>query len=202
MKKAFGKDIIFDGKFPVTISFSWNQYKKQHSSGLIGGLLEKADSAVDCDASAFLLEDNNGAGKVKCCVGYDNLRSEEGAIVHGGDNINSSTLNNDEVISVDLSRLSQDIKAIVFTLDMLKEDKKQLAFGQLGHTKISLTNSKNGDLLGEYNIVGIGDKAIQVGALIRKNDGWMFKPEVVELKNVMNRQELGRNISLEYIQMS
>ncbi|SER75000.1 TerD domain-containing protein [Butyrivibrio fibrisolvens] len=198
MKKTIGKDITIDGNTPISISFSWNRYDKQHSSGLIGGLLGKTDSAVDCDASAFLLEENNGTRKVKYCVGYDNLRSEEGAIVHGGDNINCTSLNNDEVISVDLAKVSQNIKAIVFTLDMLKEVKTHLAFGQLGHTKISITNSKTRDTIVDFNVVGIGDKAIQVGVLIRKNDGWMFKPEVVDFKKIRNRQDLETSINLEF----
>ena len=194
MKKSVGKSFLIEDTCSISLKFSWDCYKKQHSAGLIGGLLEKAASAVDCDASAFLIEEKNGKKEVSGCVCYEQLTSEDGAVVHTGDNTTQGPKDMDEEINVDLGKVPSSVKAIVFTLDMLKEKRKHLMLGKLDQVKADISNSKTGDILGDYNIIGIGDKAIQVGMLVRQNEGWMYEPEVLELKHVNDRAGLVSSI--------
>ena len=194
MKKSMGEDVFFDGSYTISIELSWDQYKKQHSAGLIGGLIEKNEVSVDCDASAFIIEEKNGTCEVGSCACYEELSIADGAVVHGGDNIRSDALGNDEVINVDLGRLPANVKAVVFTLDMLKENKKHLALGKLDYAKVRIKNTKTGDVVDDYNVVGVGDKAIQTGVLERTDDGFVFKAQVMELKNVSTREELAMSL--------
>ena len=92
--------------------------------------------------------------------------------------------------------MSPETKAIVFTLDLLKEPKKQLKLGKLEHMRIDMINSQTGDSIGEFSLIGIGERAIQVGTLVRQAEGWKYEPDVIELKNVKTREEMFTNISI------
>ena len=196
MKKRVGKEIIIDGSYPITIRFFWEQYGKQRSGGLINGLLEKNDQSVDCDASAYIIEENSGEAKACKCVNYEKLVSDDGSIVHGGDNKGNDVQNCVENIDIDFSKMSPETKAIVFTLDLLKEPKKQLKLGKLEHMRIDIINSQTGDSIGEFSLIGIGERAIQVGTLVRQSEGWKYEPDVIELKNVKTREEMFTNINI------
>lgn len=193
MKKNVGQDITFDGSFPITVKFAWEQYKKQHSTGLISGLIEKAESSVDCDASAFVIKENAGKLELSYSIDYTNLASEDGSIVHEGDNIDADSSPYDEKIRIDFSKLDPSVKEIVFTLDLLKE-KRHFLLGKLEHTRICVYNTDTKEKIGEYSIVGTGDKALQVGRLVRDNSSWILKAEVVDIKGVSDRTELSRAI--------
>ncbi len=196
MKKSVGKEIVIDGSYPITIKFSWEQYDKQRSGGLISGLIESSNSAVDCDASAYIFEARNGNLEVSNCVNYQQLVSSDGSIVHGGDNKGDKSFVSDESITINFNEISPEIQAIVFTLDLLKEQKKNIRIGKLEHTKVSIINSNTGDSINEFNILGIGEKAIQVGKLVRTNKSWIYKPDVIDFKNVSDRKDLLKRINI------
>ena len=129
-------------------------------------------------------------------MNYEKLVSDDGSIVHGGDNKGDNAQNCVENIDIDFGKMSPETKAIVFTLDLLKEPKKQLLLGKLEHMRIDIMNSQTGESIGEFRLIGIGERAIQVGMLVKQADGWKYEPDVIELKNVKTREEMFEKINI------
>ncbi|KZM72607.1 TerD family protein [Nocardia terpenica] len=67
---------------------------------------------VDLDASALLFIGHN----LVDAVYYQQLSSRDGAVRHSGDNLTGEGSGDDEVITVDLARLSQQVTALVFVV--------------------------------------------------------------------------------------
>lgn len=63
---------------------------------------------IDLDVSLILI-DKNGQHEN---IFYNNRKSRDGAVEHSGDNRTGAGAGDDEVISVDLSKISDDIESI------------------------------------------------------------------------------------------
>lgn len=91
----------------VQMGLGWDQVKKR---GLFGGL---AGGEVDLDASVLMFD---RAGNLVDIVAYNHLRSNDGSVQHGGDNLTGAGDGDDEVIFVDLSRVPATVEHLVFVI--------------------------------------------------------------------------------------
>ena len=81
-------------------------WDKEKNAGFIGS----GAPDVDLDASAVAF----AAGQYADMVFYNNLRTRDGSVVHLGDNLSGSGHGDDEVLTVDLTRVHPKIDTIVF----------------------------------------------------------------------------------------
>lgn len=88
----------------VRMGLGWDQVKKR---GFFGG------GEVDLDASALLFDRNGGLVDT---VAYNHLRSNDGSVQHGGDNLTGAGDGDDETIYVDLSRVPANVEHLVFVI--------------------------------------------------------------------------------------
>ncbi|EBN0206391.1 TerD family protein, partial [Salmonella enterica subsp. enterica serovar Enteritidis] len=101
---------------------------------LIGlGWDERATSGseFDLDASVFLL---NNMGKVRGdhdFIFYNQLKSDNGAVEHTGDNRSGAGDGDDEVIKVNLSQVPTDIEKIAVTVTIHDAQARNQNFGQV-----------------------------------------------------------------------
>ena len=79
--------------------------------GLFGGLKKAAD--VDLDASAIFFD---ASGKALDTVFFNQLQSKDGSTRHTGDNLTGEGDGDDEVILVDLAKVSPAVAQIVFVI--------------------------------------------------------------------------------------
>lgn len=147
---------------------------------LIGlGWDERATSGqdFDLDASAFLL---TGTGKVRGdhdFIFYNQLKSADGAIEHTGDNRTGLGDGDDEVIKVDLTRVSPEIDKIAITVTIHDAQLRNQNFGQVANAFIRVVNEQTGaevvrfDLAEDYSI----ETAMVFGEVYRHNGEWKFR---------------------------
>ena len=160
----------------IALNFGWDAYPHQYSGGLIGGLLSKNSTSVDCDASAvFCGQDGRLISKEieQCCVNYTYLSMFGSAVIHSGDNQTGDRLY-DEVITIDLDHIPSSISIILLALDVFKEKKK--GYGKIQHAFLKVKDADTGDDIDTNNIVGLGGgtKLVIAGKICRSNDGWVF----------------------------
>lgn len=147
---------------------------------LIGlGWDERATSGseFDLDASVFLL---NNTGKVRGdhdFIFYNQLKSDNGAVEHTGDNRSGAGDGDDEVIKVNLSQVPADIEKIAVTVTIHDAQARNQNFGQVSNAFIRVVNEETGaevvrfDLAEDYSI----ETAMVLGEVYKHNGEWKFR---------------------------
>lgn len=133
--------------------------------------------AFDLDASAFLLEEG---GKVRSDVDfifYNNKTSTDGSVIHHGDNLTGVGEDDDEVISVSLSRVPDVVHRIVFSVTIHNAEVRRQNFGQVGNAYIRVVNKDDGKVIARYDLSEdySTETAMIFGEIYRYGGEWKFK---------------------------
>lgn len=143
-----------------------------------GFLGSKKTIAVDLDASCATFDDNKNPLEV---VYFRNLKSNNGSISHSGDDLVGDTGGDDgldnEVISVDLNRLSPDVSKIAFVLNSFRgQDFKTIPFASIRIYEGTPTHVK--EVFAKYDIANdasfAGSVSMVLGVLYKRNGEWKF----------------------------
>jgi len=134
-------------------------------------------SAFDLDASVYLL---NEAGRVRSdadFVYFNNLKAADGAVEHHGDNLTGQGEGDDEVVSVHLGRLPQDVAKVVFAVTIYEADGRRQNFGMVSNAFIRVVNGDGGTELARYDLSedASTETAMVFGELYRHGAEWKFR---------------------------
>ncbi|HWS39750.1 MAG TPA: TerD family protein [Arenimonas sp.] len=145
----------------VIMGLGWDAVKKKGFLGFGG-----RDQEVDLDASCVLFNESNAPVDV---IWFKQLNSKDGSIVHTGDNRTGAGDGDDEQIKVNLSRVPQDVKSIVFTVNSFTGQD----FSQIENAFCRIVNGRDGKEIARYNLSGQGSHSAQILAkLYRHNGEW------------------------------
>lgn len=89
------------------------------------------EEAVDLDASCVMFD---GKNKFVDAVFFNKLKSKGGAVVHSGDNLTGEGEGDDELISIDFSKLGTNIKTLYFVVNSYTGHK----FSRIKHAYVRL----------------------------------------------------------------
>lgn len=167
---------------------------------LIGGYqaeslfgLTSTDKNVDLDLSCILLDDNgqvcdhlysplyNPAVLAKVGLPAGKLVTSDGALKHSGDDLEGDKGGDDgldnEIITVDLSRVNPRISKIFFFLNNVGNED----FSQIPYAKIRMyegTPKRVNSVFASYNVSAEASyknrRALIMGKLYKRNDEWKF----------------------------
>ena len=98
-------------------------------------------AAFDLDGSAFLLKSDAKVRGDADFIFYNNLKSSDGSVVHNGDNTTGQGEGDDETVTVDLSRVPQDVDKISFCVTIHEADNRRQNFGMVGKAFIRCVNA-------------------------------------------------------------
>ena len=134
-------------------------------------------SAFDLDASVFVLGDT---GKVRTdadFVFYNNKNAADGAVVHQGDNTTGEGSGDDEVVEVQLDKLTADIQRLSFAVTIHEADGRRQNFGMVSNAFIRVTNADGGTEIARYDLSedASTETAMVFGELYRHGGEWKFK---------------------------
>jgi tellurium resistance protein TerZ len=145
----------------VIMGLGWDAVKKKGFLGFGG-----RDQEVDLDASCVLFNEANAPVDV---IWFKQLNSKDGSIVHTGDNRTGAGDGDDEQIKVNLSRVPQEVKSIVFTVNSFTGQD----FSQIENAFCRIVNGRDGKEIARYNLSGQGSHSAQILAkLYRHNGEW------------------------------
>ena len=147
----------------IQFGLGWDPAKKK---GLFGKLLGGGDS-IDLDASCVLLDAHGG---VVDTVWFRQLRSNDGSIVHSGDNRTGECDGDDEVIKADLSRLPASIESLVLTVNSFTGQ----TFNDVANAFCRVVDHQ-GKELAKFTLTEQGSHTAVVIASLRRSGGeWNF----------------------------
>jgi stress response protein SCP2 len=122
---------------------------------------------VDLDASAVAFAD----GQLADLAFYNNLQTRDGSVVHLGDNLTGKGAGDDEVLTVDLSRVHRRIDTIVF-----------LVSSYHGHTFEWINNAycrlidDHGVELARFTLTGgLSQTGLAMAKIFRDGDQWKLR---------------------------
>lgn len=131
----------------------------------------------DLDGSAFLL---NASGKVRSdadFIFYNQPKSDNGAVVHQGDNRTGEGEGDDEVIEVDLATVPADVEKIAITVTIHDADARKQNFGQVSSAFIRCVNPNGNVEIARFDLSEDAsvETAMIFGEIYRHNGEWKFK---------------------------
>lgn len=131
----------------------------------------------DLDASVFICND---AGKVRSdadFIYYNNKTGLGGAIQHMGDNRTGAGDGDDEQVKIDLSKIPDDVKKLVFAVTIHEADARKQSFGQVGNAFMRVVNDADGKELAKYDLSEdySTETAMIFGEIYKHNGEWKMK---------------------------
>ena len=149
----------------VTMGLGWDVRKSKGFMGMFGG----GGGEIDLDASCLLFDSNR---QVLDAVWFRQLRSNDGSIIHTGDNRTGAGDGDDEQIIVDLSSIPGHVVSLVFTVNSFTGD----TFDKIENAFCRLVDTTNSQEMARYDLTGAGSHTGQVMAKVsRSGGGWEMK---------------------------
>lgn len=110
------------------------------------------DSNFDLDLSAFLCGADGKCASDSDFVFYGQLRHPSGAVAHSGDNRTGDGEGDDEVITVDLSKVPAGCSRIVFTASIYDADAQTQNFGLVENAAVHVVDEQTGSELCRFDL--------------------------------------------------
>lgn len=162
----------------VMVGLGWDPVEKKKSGGFLGGLLGGGGGGaeIDCDASVLLLDENGKLQAKKNLVYFGNKASQDGSVVHSGDNLTGAGDGDDEVINVNLSAISPSVHKLVFVVNIYQAKQRKQDFGLIQNAFIRLVDNSTKEELVHYNLSEsyAGKTSLFPGELYRHGSEWKF----------------------------
>lgn len=132
----------------------------------------------DLDAVAFLIGANEKVRSDADFIFYNQSKSVDGSVVHHGDNRTGEGAGDDEVVSVDLSRVPADVQKITLAVTIHEGQSRNQNFGQVSQAYIRVLNEdSNNQEIARFDLSedGSTEAAMIFGELYRHNSEWKFR---------------------------
>jgi tellurium resistance protein TerD len=145
--------------------------------GLGWNVRSTTGSDFDLDASALMCGEDGRVLTDQHFVFYNNLRSPEGAVEHGGDHLTGGNGGDDEQIVVDLEALPANVARVVFPVSIYEADERRQSFGQVRNAFIRVLDRSDGGEVARYDLSedASTETAVVFGELYRYGSEWKFR---------------------------
>ncbi len=153
----------------LVIGLGWDEMPRRRK-----GFFAK-DMAIDCDASAVLLQDKHML-KSSDIVCFRNLTHRSGSVLHLGDNLTGEGDGDDEQIIVDLSRIPEQYNSVIVFVNIFQAAIRSQHFGLIENAFVRVVDGRNDTELCRYNLTDdyANMTAIIFGEIYRHDGEWKF----------------------------
>lgn len=131
----------------------------------------------DLDVMLYLTGENGKVVSDSHFIFFNNLVSPDGSVEHTGDNLTGEGEGDDEVVNVDLAKVSADVAKIVFTVNIHEATERNQNFGQVSNAFIRIVDKDKGEEIIRYDLSEdfSVETALIVAELYRREGEWKFK---------------------------
>jgi len=158
-KISLSKEAGGSGLTKIVMGLGWDAKKTKGFFGLVS-----KEQEIDLDASCVLFDE---AKTPLDAVYFGQLKSRDGSIIHTGDNRTGAGDGDDEQIIVDLSRVSANVKSIVFIVNSFTGQN----FSQIENAFCRVVNGVNNQELARYNLSCTGNHTGMLMAKVYLHNG-------------------------------
>lgn len=163
----------------IIMGLGWDAVKSKGFLGFGGG--NSVD--IDLDASCILFDEQ---GRQLDAVWFRQLKSQDGSVVHTGDNRTGDGDGDDEQIVVDLTRVPAQVNSLMFTVNSFTGQN----FSQIENATCRIVNAANNQEVARFNLSTLGPHNAQIMAKIyRHNSEWKMHA-IGEIGNGRTFEEL------------
>jgi len=164
------------GLSKIIVGLGWDAVAQSGAKGVFGSLFGKSAVDVDCDASVLMLDEHDKLQGVSNLIYFGNLKSKDGSVVHTGDNTSGEGDGDDEVIQVDLAKIPNNYKKLLFVVNIYDCIKRHQDFGMIKNAFIRVVNSSNKQELIKYSLSDnyAQKTTLVVGEIYRQGEEWKF----------------------------
>jgi tellurium resistance protein TerD len=169
---------------PVSLSKGGNVSLSKEAPGLtaimvgLGWDARVTDGAAfDLDASVFICGEDGKVRSDADFVFYKNLVALDGAVEHQGDNLTGTGDGDDEQVKIDLSKVPDDVKKMVFAVTIHEAGARSQNFGQVSNAYMRVMNQAGGAEIAKYDLSedASTQSAMIFGEIYRHNGEWKMK---------------------------
>lgn len=134
-------------------------------------------AAFDLDASAFILKADGKVRSDADFIFYNNLKSTDGSVIHGGDNTSGAGEGDDEKVMIDLSMVPPEVDKISFGVTIHEAESRKQNFGMVGKAYIRCLDANGDKEITRYDLAedGSTETAMIFGEIYRAGAEWKFK---------------------------
>ena len=143
----------------VIMGLGWDTVK---SKGFLG--FGRSAPDIDLDASCLMFDDN---GNLVDTVWFRQLKSQDGSVLHTGDNRTGAGDGDDEQITVELNRVPASVKSLVFTVNSFTGQN----FSQIENATCRMINGANSQEIARFNLSTTGNHTAQIMAKVYRHSG-------------------------------
>ena len=131
----------------------------------------------DLDGSAFMVKAD---GKVRAdsdFIFYNNLKSTDGSVLHMGDNRSGVGEGDDERLTIDLTKVPNDIDRIAISVTIHEAESRRQNFGQVQHAFIRCLNAEGEREIARFDLSeeSSTETAMVFGEVYRTGAEWKFR---------------------------
>ncbi len=146
----------------VIMGVGWDPAQSE-KKGFLSKLLSTPPS-IDLDASCIVFDENKN---ILDAVYFGQLKSQDNSIIHTGDNLTGDGDGDDEQINVDLSKLSSNVKSIIFTVNSFRGQ----TFNEVANAYCRLLDGQSGNEVARITLSGGGNHTAMIMAKVYLHNG-------------------------------
>lgn len=142
-----------------------------------------AGAQFDADATVILTKSDEKTTSDNVAY-FGQLATGNGAVVHQGDNLTGQGDGADEIIKVDLSKVTGDLVKAIIYVTIYEAVSRGQNFGMLNNAFVQIVNDETGEVLCKLELDFDADTAtsIRFGSLINRNGAWFFSAEKIAVE--------------------
>lgn len=171
MSNTISVNLVKDQKVDLTKS---NPGLSKVAIGLGWDINNGNSGSFDLDAAIVVIGTNN---EKKELVYFGKKTSNDGAIIHQGDNLTGIGDNDDETIIVDFTKLDADTEKLVVVVNIYQAVSKHQSFGMVRNAFIRIYNIETNEEILKYDLSedASSNTGMIFGTLYRHNGEWKFE---------------------------
>lgn len=161
------------GLSSIMIGLGWDPVKS--GGGFLKSLMG-GNQEVDCDASVFMINNQGKLESNKDLIYFGNLKSENNAVIHTGDNVTGDGAGDDEQILVDLDKVPAHVSKLLFVVNIYNCVARKQHFGMIKNAFIRVVDKTSKKEVARYNLSDdySTKTALVVGTIYRQGNSWQF----------------------------
>jgi len=163
------------GMSKMMVGLGWDPVATSAGKGL-KSLFSSKPQEIDCDASVFMLNEEDKMHKKGNLVYYGRLISNCGSIKHMGDNLTGDGDGDDEQVMVDLQKIPADVNKLVFVVNIYDCANRKQHFGMIENAFIRIMDLGSNKEILKYSLSSeySGKTALIAGEIYRHGGEWKF----------------------------